>query len=302
MKSIAIGIALLMLSGCATHYTEIRNEQVVMFLKALDAEAVYFECSLDGYKPRLAEKTKGGVWRIDAGRAEEFSYYYRVDGVVLVPDCKFKENDDFGGKKLYLHVQHVKRHSPVSIRRSVSDFRKLKSTLVVVCVLLFSVAAEASDQGGDLLSDNAPVELKEGVAQMISAGIPEKEAVEFTHALWSSRMESKHVLAAQNIVLESHRKGLPAKPLVNKAYEGLSKKVAPESIVAAMKKVRARYEFSYSQIETVVQRQQQKKTPGRHSGLRHGSRADSRGCRRDYRQPQSQVQDHERSLLRFACP
>ena len=98
MKNIAIGIALLLIAGCATHYTEIRNERVAMFLKAPDAKAVYFECSVDGFKPHLAEKTKWGTWRIDAGRAEDFTYFYRVDGVVLVPDCKFKENDDFGGK------------------------------------------------------------------------------------------------------------------------------------------------------------------------------------------------------------
>ena len=163
---------------------------------------------------------------------------------------------------MHLHAEHVKSCLSKSFPQGILDFRKLKSALVVVCVLLSSVATATGDQGGGLLSDKAPVELKEGVAQMISAGIPEEVAVELTHAMWNSRMESKHVLAAQNIVVDSHRKGLPTKPLVNKAYEGLSKKVAAETIVAAMEKVRDRYEFSYGQMDSVVQRQQRKKRLG----------------------------------------
>jgi hypothetical protein len=98
MKSLVFGIALLLTFGCATHYSIIRNNRALLFLKSSVAESVYLRSSLDGFKLHPAEESERGTWRVELPSTAEFKYFYLVDGVVTVPDCRFKEKDDFGGE------------------------------------------------------------------------------------------------------------------------------------------------------------------------------------------------------------
>jgi hypothetical protein len=36
------------------------------------------------------------VWKVTLSRLNEFKYFYLVDGKAYLPDCRLRENDDFG--------------------------------------------------------------------------------------------------------------------------------------------------------------------------------------------------------------
>lgn len=93
---VALVIFLLLLGGCARHFYRVDNGRVHLYLKAPEAESVYFISSLDKFKPHAASKMPRGEWRVSLPAAREFRYFYLVDGHVYHPPCKYREKDDFG--------------------------------------------------------------------------------------------------------------------------------------------------------------------------------------------------------------
>jgi len=86
------------LAGCAHHYYRINDTRVDLYLRAPDARFVSFACSLDSFTLRPAEKIDGRTWKISVPAGKEFSYFYIVDGRIMVPDCVYCEKDDFGSE------------------------------------------------------------------------------------------------------------------------------------------------------------------------------------------------------------
>ena len=91
-------ISVFLFSGCASHFYRKNNDTVCIFLKKPDAKQVYFLSSLDGYKPLKAMRVDNQTWQINAPANTEFRYFYSVDGALYLPDCRLKEQDDFGSK------------------------------------------------------------------------------------------------------------------------------------------------------------------------------------------------------------
>lgn len=98
MKRIVLGIILFLIAGCTVHYQRIQNDRVNLFVTVSGASEVYFASSVDGFRLHPAQKTLWGAWKVDAPASGEFTYFYRVDGSVWVPECKSKETDDFGSQ------------------------------------------------------------------------------------------------------------------------------------------------------------------------------------------------------------
>ena len=69
-----------------------------MLFRSGDAHKVHFVSSLNHFRPRPSLRLDGDTWvnRVKAGA--EFRYFYIIDGEVFLPDCKYKENDDFGSQ------------------------------------------------------------------------------------------------------------------------------------------------------------------------------------------------------------
>jgi len=84
------------LSGCSSHYYIRKSDSLKIYLKMPNAGMVYFASSLDGYELHPAMKHGRDTWIITVKAGAEFSYFYLVDGEVYLPDCRFRENDDFG--------------------------------------------------------------------------------------------------------------------------------------------------------------------------------------------------------------
>jgi len=84
------------LTGCAHHYYRIEGSVVTIYLKAPDAASVLYATSLDGFELHPAIKTDKKTWAFRAPDSAQFSYFYVIDGSVFVPECNYREYDDFG--------------------------------------------------------------------------------------------------------------------------------------------------------------------------------------------------------------
>lgn len=113
--------------------------------------------------------------------------------------------------------------------------------------ILFCAAIAFADEVDDQLPNTAPDKLKASTRQMIRVGINSDEAINLTRAMLQNRFELVHILKAQRILINALKKGLPLKPLFNKAFEGMTKHVKAINIVQAMQNVQARYAFAYLQ-------------------------------------------------------
>lgn len=90
-------LAGLMSYGCAVHDYRRQGDVVTLMLRKPDARQVSLYTSLDRFKPRLASAVDGR-WEVTLPAVKTFRYFYRVDGVLYVPDCPRKEKDDFGAE------------------------------------------------------------------------------------------------------------------------------------------------------------------------------------------------------------
>jgi len=92
------------LSACAaSHYVENQPDSLAFFLKMPKARSVSFASSVDNYDLHNADQISSGTWQVTVPLSSELKYFYIVDGSVYIPDCRFKETDDFGSKNcLYL--------------------------------------------------------------------------------------------------------------------------------------------------------------------------------------------------------
>ena len=133
-------------------------------------------------------------------------------------------------------------------------------TFALAFFVVFLFASPAfGDAVGEGLSNMATTELKAGTRHMIRAGIDTDDAIRMTRAMLESRFRQEHALKAQGIVVRAHKEGLPVEPIMNKAHEGIAKRVQHKNIIQAMEKVMSRYAFAYQQAGRLTQGEAQKK-------------------------------------------
>lgn len=102
-----------------------------------------------------------------------------------------------------------------------------------------------------------PAAVKDRAREMIQKGIAGEDAVQFILAMNANRFREEQILRAQAIVLEAQGRGLPAKPIINKAFEGMAKQVPPERTLQAMEVVSSRYAFAFEQARSVTRTAEQ---------------------------------------------
>lgn len=122
-----------------------------------------------------------------------------------------------------------------------------------VFLLVSPVVADTVDHGLAQLS----AAVKDRTREMIQKGMAGEDAVQFIQALNANRFQEDQILKAQAIVLEVQGRGLPAKPLINKAFEGMAKQVPPERTLQAMGAVSSRYAFAFEQARSITQNAEQ---------------------------------------------
>lgn len=86
---------IILFNGCSSHYYRTNDSGVTLYLRDPDSASVILYTSTDGFFPKTA-KQKGSIWMNHVSTSKEFVYFYKVDGKLYTPDCRFKERDDFG--------------------------------------------------------------------------------------------------------------------------------------------------------------------------------------------------------------
>jgi hypothetical protein len=85
-----------MITGCVSHYHVIDSGHVEMYLVAPRAQSVILVVSGDPFQQLKARRDDSGMWKVSLNRVSEFKYFYVVDGKSYLPECRMRENDDFG--------------------------------------------------------------------------------------------------------------------------------------------------------------------------------------------------------------
>jgi len=100
MKFLMLNVLLLAaLPGCASrHYVEQKSDSLVFSLRLAEATRVQFSSSADNFALHDTVKNRSGIWQLTVPSALELKYFYIVDGSVFLPECRFKETDDFGAE------------------------------------------------------------------------------------------------------------------------------------------------------------------------------------------------------------
>ncbi|MRR36951.1 hypothetical protein EG829_20270, partial [bacterium] len=131
-----------------------------------------------------------------------------------------------------------------------------KSGVLIAGGVLFLssvVFADAVEQG----LTRMPIAIRDRTRAMIQKGVPGEDAIRLVQAMNAGRFREEQILKAQAILLEALGSGLPAKPIINKALEGMAKQVPPDRTVQAMEAVRARYGFAFDRARAVARTPEQ---------------------------------------------
>lgn len=68
----------------------------MMYLDLPGANEVMFASSVDNFRVHKAKQESRGIWVVKELADKEFRYFYMVDGKMFVPNCRYREKDDFG--------------------------------------------------------------------------------------------------------------------------------------------------------------------------------------------------------------
>jgi hypothetical protein len=101
----------------------------------------------------------------------------------------------------------------------------------------------------DDVDDSLPVktseQLKSSTREMIQAGMDKDDAITITRSMIQNRFSEPNILKAQKIIKNAQQANLPVEPVMNKAYEGMSKKIQEKKILNAMEKTLSRHAYAY---------------------------------------------------------
>ena len=143
------------------------------------------------------------------------------------------------------------------VKRTMSYTKIILTTIVLLAAGIFlpssTVFADAVEQG----LSQIPATIKDRAREMIQKGVPGEDAIQLIQAMKTNRFQEEQIIKAQNIVLEAQSRGLPAKPVINKALEGMAKHVDPERILQAMETVRTRYAFAFDHVRFIAKNTEQ---------------------------------------------
>jgi hypothetical protein len=86
-----------LITGCANHCCYREGDQVRLCLMNGNAREVLLFSSVEGFGLQKALKMNETTWwEVTVPDRGEFTYFYIVDGKVYLPDCRYREKDDFG--------------------------------------------------------------------------------------------------------------------------------------------------------------------------------------------------------------
>jgi len=101
----------------------------------------------------------------------------------------------------------------------------MKKIIAIVCILLFSATAVLADEVEDALAGLANEQIMVTTRLMVQNGIEKDDAIGLTKLMLQNQFSLQQTLQAQQMLMQALQSGVPAEPLMSKAYEGMTKKV-----------------------------------------------------------------------------
>ncbi|MFZ3048412.1 MAG: hypothetical protein WA151_21065, partial [Desulfatirhabdiaceae bacterium] len=108
--------------------------------------------------------------------------------------------------------------------------------------------------------ESIPENLKPAMNELIQNHMSPADVTLLTHQLLHAGADHGTVLKIYYRMKSAIDMGLPTEPILNKAFEGLAKRIDPPQIAAALEKVLVRYENAYRQIEQTLHVQKTDRT------------------------------------------
>jgi len=128
----------------------------------------------------------------------------------------------------------------------------MKKTLLILMTLMLWVCPVWADEIDDALPEDTSLQIINNTRQMIQTGISQDDATQLTRTMLQNRFQARHILQAQNMLMETIQSNLPVEPVMNKAFEGMAKNKPDGLIVQAMKKTQSRYAYAYRKAQELT--------------------------------------------------
>ena len=132
---------------------------------------------------------------------------------------------------------------------------------IAALLLLLGTTVYAADVDSRLPSGTSE-RIRASVREAIHAGVDPDEVVALTTRMEESRFSEQLMIRAHEIVMATRQEGLPVELVVNKAYEGIAKRVEAERIVQAMDVVHSRYSVAFHTARTMATDEKQQQALG----------------------------------------
>lgn len=126
-------------------------------------------------------------------------------------------------------------------------------TIAIALALFFGVSVAFADEVDEGLSSMASEQVMSCARQMIQLGVDKDHTLKMTGNMLMNQFREEQILRAQRMIMNARKEGLPAGPLMEKAYEGMTKRVQAGKILQAMEKVRSRYRHAHGQANELTE-------------------------------------------------
>ena len=128
----------------------------------------------------------------------------------------------------------------------------MKTIIAVLLAILVCVSLAFGDEVDDgLNSGHCPD--RTSTRQMMQSGVDKDEAIKMTRLMLQNRFREEEILRAHQVVMNARKGGLPAGPIMEKAFEGMTKRVEARHIVQAMEAVQARYAVAHNYANKITE-------------------------------------------------
>jgi hypothetical protein len=129
----------------------------------------------------------------------------------------------------------------------------MKKIFAIALALFFGVSTAFADEVDEGLSGMASEQVRSCARQMIQLGVDSDHAVKMTGNMLKNQFREEQILKAQRMIMDAKKEGLPVEPLMEKAYEGMTKRVQAGKILQAMEKVRTRYRNAHRHADGLTE-------------------------------------------------
>lgn len=180
----------------------------------------------------------------------------------------------------------------------------MKRVIAAAAMLLIIGTAVYEADGNDRMSAETSNRIGDSIREVIRAGVDPDQINTLTSRLEEYRFGEPFILRTHEIVLRAWKEKLPIDPIINKAYEGIAKRVAAGKTLLAIEAVHHRYSLAFYEARSITAENKQQQVLGKviAEGLTAGIRdKDTIRISQDVRQQNRRITSEQKNDLALQC-